>query len=542
MGDEVEIDLKTIRKRLGGDDTSIIHFDDKDYDVRLPTKSADCINRTTPQDKSLESNNGFCDDDTTDIHHKDDCKGPDHDPESWAGVNVKGWYPKGHKNALTDDNYGRYRDDLVDLETELNAIDQSAVVSNANRFGLRIQIPKGEADVVHDLKSPRSDTNESPVLTSEEYNGVYKNIIEELKELKNMNGYLKKEPVGFYILGGHLTRLKLSMDQRIEHAIDLAQSEEHKKQPPIYFVSGYKKGGAMSEAEYMAEKILKTYDDRGLPKPVIVMDNEARFTVMNFLKTLPLINKLRAQLEFRLEKVYLITSDYHIPRSEAILDEFVKNGLTNGATFVPSGAEHPQKGKKGRDVWLDGPAADGSGGTEIEAILDPRRDRSNANCFATMCRIITTQGSYVEEFAAYKTAKRGRCKSLECKYSEECLSDDGNHPVGKHCICLKSWDVEMMRLYTLSSEELMQSHVKAERSIKQYQANNIPGCHLRKQYLLKEHAKLKVKQGCRDLMYCSYFSKMPAVVGEVEELNDMLAKEKQLIQFGDDFVKANKTQ
>merc|ERR1711964_493567 len=89
---------------------------------------------------------------------------------------------------------------------------------------------------------------------------------------------------------------------------------------------------------------------------------------------------------------------------------------------------------------------------------------------------------------------------------------------------------------------IMRSHEKAELSIKQYQANNIPGCHLRKQYLQKEHAKLKVKQGCRDLMDCSYFTKIPAVVGEVEELNDMLAKEKQLIQFGDDFVKANKTQ
>jgi len=189
-----------------------------------------------------------------------------------------------------------------------------------------------------------------------------------------------EKAVGFYILGAHLTKLKHSMEQRIKCATDLALNE-HKDKPHIYFVSGYKKGGAMSEAEYMAKEILELYKVKGMPAPTIVMDNEAMFTVMNFLKTIPLINKFKGHIK----KVYLVTSDYHISRSEGILKQFVDNDLTGNVEFVSEGAKHPAKGEAGHDPGTS---------PRVASILDERRDRSNARCFAEMCGVIKTHSRF----------------------------------------------------------------------------------------------------------------------------------------------------
>jgi len=270
-----------------------------------------------------------------------------------------------------------------------------------------------------------------------------------------------EKAVGFYILGAHLTKLKHSMEQRIKCATDLALNE-HKDKPHIYFVSGYKKGGAMSEAEYMAKEILELYKVKGMPAPTIVMDNEAMFTVMNFLKTIPLINKFKRHIE----KVYLITSDYHIARSKAILKQFVDNGLTSNIGFVPQGAEHPEQGKAGRDVWLDtsyGPS------TRIACILDERRDRSNASCFAKMCDVIKNNPGFnakmllnPEEFSNREMVRLHKGTYHNAIAQVEALVDEyqnNNIPEKKGLRRLKLTK-------TLLETEIQNYHLQKEREIK----------------------------------------------------------------------------
>jgi len=120
------------------------------------------------------------------------------------------------------------------------------------------------------------------------------------------------------------------MEQRIAHAVSLAHNE-HPGDKHIYFVSGWR-----GEAKHMNARILQLYKDAGLSPPVVEMDTEAMFTVMNFLKTIPMINKHCEELDM----VYMITSDYHIPRSQAILDEFVEQRLCK-VEIRAEGAPHP---------------------------------------------------------------------------------------------------------------------------------------------------------------------------------------------------------
>lgn len=194
-----------------------------------------------------------------------------------------------------------------------------------------------------------------------------------------------RNTVGFYILGAHLTNLKFSMAQRIEHATGLALGR-HGNDDHIYFVSGYKNpNGGPSEAEHMENEIQRIYGAAGRKSPRIVSDYEARFTVMNFLKTIPMINEWRKTLSL----VYMVTSDYHIPRSRAILQEFQNAGLTADVRYVVAGAPHPRNSKHAKrmgikfDKWL---LSDCNGRTRLEDILDATRDRDNANIFATLCQ------------------------------------------------------------------------------------------------------------------------------------------------------------
>jgi len=207
--------------------------------------------------------------------------------------------------------------------------------------------------------------------------------------------------VGFYILGASLTNLKHSMDQRIQHATALALGQ-HSNDNHVYFLSGYKNpnasNGQLSEAEYMEREIRRIYTSRSRPVPQFRLDYEARFTVMNFLKTIPIINEFQRDLRKRkslrcvmsqcvylrdrksLRCVYMVTSDYHMSRSLAILNEFRKARLTGDVRYVPAPAPHP-KGPQ-FDKWL---LSEHNGRTRLDDILDASRDRDNAEIFATLC-------------------------------------------------------------------------------------------------------------------------------------------------------------
>lgn len=219
--------------------------------------------------------------------------------------------------------------------------------------------------------------------------------------------------VGFYILGANLNNLKHSMAQRIEYATNIAL-RYHGNDQHVYFVSGYKIPGKLSEAEHMENEILRIYRAALQPAPRIVRDDEARFTVMNFLKTIPLIKKENEQRT--LQRVYMITSDYHIPRARAILQEFQNARLIGDVQwYVPSGAPHPRNTREARqtgrrfDKWLlfagccakpvrgmawlwygicatCGNKFSSTGRANRDAILDPTRDQDNANIFASLCQ------------------------------------------------------------------------------------------------------------------------------------------------------------
>jgi len=177
------------------------------------------------------------------------------------------------------------------------------------------------------------------------------------------------------------------MDQRIKHATDLAL-KEHPYDSHIYFVSGYKnpeaKEGEVSEAEYMENKIRGIYRSKGRAPPRIVADYQAKFTVMNFLMTIPMINQYRNELR----KVYMVTSDYHMCRSEAILKAFKDADLTRDVKYVPASARHPTRTEHGFDDWLLTPCGNR---TRLEDIKDPSRDADNAGIFADL--IVSRIGS-----------------------------------------------------------------------------------------------------------------------------------------------------
>lgn len=88
-------------------------------------------------------------------------------------------------------------------------------------------------------------------------------------------------------------------------------NDNHPDDHHVYFASG--KGG---EAGHIEKELLLKYEQAGKKQPKIVLEHKARFTVDNFLKTIPLITKERMNV------CYLVTSDYHVPRSRAILNEF----------------------------------------------------------------------------------------------------------------------------------------------------------------------------------------------------------------------------
>jgi len=179
------------------------------------------------------------------------------------------------------------------------------------------------------------------------------------------------ETIGFFILGANLERLKHSGAQRVKHALGLAA--QHPKDHHVFFLSG-----ANGEAEVMNEQVRRGY--KALAKtPDIILETEANFTVKNFILTIPKINAYCQK--HNLSMVYLITSGYHMCRSEAILNEFVKARLTLDIRYELSPAKHPRVGHPEHDSWLSSKCGDR---IRIAEINDPTRDQSNAHIFATM--------------------------------------------------------------------------------------------------------------------------------------------------------------
>jgi hypothetical protein len=195
------------------------------------------------------------------------------------------------------------------------------------------------------------------------------------------------DTIGFFILGANKKKLAKSGPQRVKHALDLAVN--HPNDHHVFFLSG-----ANGEAEDMREQIRVDY--RGLLEsgklgspntgslirrgPRIILETKANFTVKNFIMTIPKINAYWKQ--YNLRKVYLVTSNYHMCRSEAILDEFIKARLTADIQYELSPAEHPKNADHPEyDNWLWSPCG---GRTRKQDIEDPTRDQSNAHIVATM--------------------------------------------------------------------------------------------------------------------------------------------------------------
>merc|ERR1712093_643023 len=155
----------------------------------------------------------------------------------------------------------------------------------------------------------------------------------------------KKTHIGFMILGANREDYPKSMDQRIEAAYQKFEAECNKPNyKAVFFPTGRNNKihsitkEHIPEARYIKEQILKKFKSRDrtaseyLKKPIInehTEEGRALFTVDNFLKTIPKISKYQRDNNMKFEKVYLVTNEYHMGRSTAILDEFEKQDLVD---------------------------------------------------------------------------------------------------------------------------------------------------------------------------------------------------------------------
>lgn len=109
------------------------------------------------------------------------------------------------------------------------------------------------------------------------------------------------------------------------------------------------------------------------------------------MKSLPLITKRFAG---KMRECYLVTSDYHIPRSKAIFQQFKKHGAVKfDLTF--RGSKNSDYGAK-KDSWLHDPKQMKGNfecrfcepthaiANKIEEIQCVKRDESNAKIFASL--------------------------------------------------------------------------------------------------------------------------------------------------------------
>jgi len=201
----------------------------------------------------------------------------------------------------------------------------------------------------------------------------------------------RRERVGFFIYGANLDFLPVSQDERIQAAFDYATGKVYAGKEHVYIVSGKNR-----EATYMEEQLQDRYMEAGLQQPKIILETEARFTVDNVLKSLPLINNEN------LDRLCLVTSDYHMARACAIYDQFIKLGLCRYETYHEVPAIHrkdswvdPRGELRNDEKFLERPLEGKCAGcrkthknvrAEIECTY---RDGSNAGIFARYIRDVT---------------------------------------------------------------------------------------------------------------------------------------------------------
>lgn len=243
----------------------------------------------------------------------------------------------------------------------------------------------------------------------------------------------KPRAVACLLLGGNVLNEYYSMTDRPPVAYKLLTASKHADKKHVYFVSGHR-----GEAVYMEMAIdLKYYNDyepmkkflesryiqfladhkkrpnmwldavlqnsdgptwNDLKKQAyregcgprynyqVIKDTEARFTVENYLKILGRVNKFCR--DFSVDVFHLVTSQYHMPRSHAILKEFQDMGLCPLILRPMPRESIPEFDE--RDTWLTSePTRKGNSGflTNKAAMASKQncaRDSSSAHCFATI--------------------------------------------------------------------------------------------------------------------------------------------------------------
>merc|ERR1712096_25564 len=143
--------------------------------------------------------------------------------------------------------------------------------------------------------------------------------------------------IGFMVLGANRTVLQKSMDQRIQHAFDkwIATCNKTGYQG-VFFPTGNNGGRNPPEAQYIQDQILKKYKKisgfskyRNLKAPIIKQEGAALFTVDNFLKTIPKVGDFQRKHGIEFKVVYLVTNEYHMGRSLAIVEQFQDQALVD---------------------------------------------------------------------------------------------------------------------------------------------------------------------------------------------------------------------
>merc|ERR1712093_828460 len=196
--------------------------------------------------------------------------------------------------------------------------------------------------------------------------------------------------VGFMILGANRLVLAQSMDQRIKQAFDkFVETCNKPGYQGVFFPTGNNHHDINPpEAAYIADEIRRLYKElkvRGarigayqhLKKPIIEEEGGAKFTVDNFLKTIPKVAEYQKNNgDFKV--VYMVTNEYHMGRSDAILGQFKDCCLVD---FCVENCEVPRRIQSNdRDEWLD---SDAGGQTREQKIRnDTSRDITNSGCFS----------------------------------------------------------------------------------------------------------------------------------------------------------------
>jgi hypothetical protein len=171
-------------------------------------------------------------------------------------------------------------------------------------------------------------------------------------------GHRSDKFIGFMVLGANRNSLQKSMDQRIEQAFDKwIETCNRPGYQGVFFPTGNNHSARNPpEASYIADELRRMYSEkrsqyRHLQAPIIREEGNALFTVDNFLKTIPKVGDFQRE-NGKFEVVYLVTNEYHMGRSLAIVKQFEKQALVD---FTLERCDVPRSVCRGddRDASLD---------------------------------------------------------------------------------------------------------------------------------------------------------------------------------------------